>query len=97
MAQKILRYGIQKAAEGLLTKEDFKTTIGQQIEKLLGGTGDTQVSGQVRSTLKDPQSVIEIRSGNRVQTVTPDMPLREILSPESGELEITVSKPHVGG
>ncbi|MBT4504001.1 MAG: hypothetical protein HOC74_40095 [Gemmatimonadetes bacterium] len=97
MANKTLCYGIQKAAEGLLEEGDLRTTVAQQIEKLLEGSGDGQISAQVRAALKDPQSVIEIRSGGQVQTATPDMPLREVLSPESGELEITVSKPHVGG
>ena len=97
MVQKTLRYGIQEAAVGVISEDDFQTTIGQQIEKLLADTQDSRISGQVRSTLKDPQSVIEIRSGSQVQTVAPDMPLRELLSPGAGELEITISKPHVGG
>ena len=33
----------------------------------------------------------------QIQTVSPDMPMRELLSPEAGEVEITVSQPHAGG
>jgi hypothetical protein len=95
--QKTLRYGIQKAAQAELSAQDVSTTIGQQIELLLAASQDAQINGQVRSALKDPQSIIEIRCGQQVQTVGPDTPLRELLSPEAGEVEITISKPHVGG
>ena len=97
MFQTTLRYGIQKAAEGVMEQEDAGTTIGQQIDQLLQQTQDTQVAGQLRTALKDPQSVIEIRCGKQIQTVSPDMPMRELLSPEAGEVVITVSQPHAGG
>lgn len=97
MAQTSLRFGLQQAAERPLVKDDLKATVGQHIEELIQGTANANVAGQLRAALKDPQSVIEIRSGETVQTATPDMPLRELLSPGTGEVEITVSKPHVGG
>jgi hypothetical protein len=95
--QASLRYGIQKAAQTTVTTADPATTVGQQIEQLLRSTANPQLQGQVLAALKNPQSVIEIRCGTQVQTVSPDMPLRELLSPEAGEVEITVSQPHVGG
>lgn len=97
MLQASLRYGIQKAAEGVAVKEDNALTVGQQIEQLLDATTDGHVGSQVRSALQDPQAIIEFHSGQQVQTVTQDMPLRELLAPAAGAFEITVSKPHVGG
>ena len=97
MIQSALRFGIQKAAMRKVSPEDMRVTVGQHIEHLLGENPDRQLSAQVRSAIKDPQSIIEIRSGKLVQTVTPETPLRELLPPESAKVEITVSKPHVGG
>lgn len=98
MLQTTLRYGIQKAVEGSISPKDLKTTVGEQIRSLLdkteqGGSG----VGQIREALKNPQSIIELRSGKQVQTVTPDMPLCELLPGDTEEMEITISQPHVGG
>ena len=95
--QTMLRYGIQKAAEAPLTSEAVNETVADQINRLVSQSADPHIADQLRSALKDPESVIEVRSGDQVQTATPDMPLRELLTPGMGELEITVSKPHVGG
>ena len=97
MIQSALRFGIQKAAMREVSPDDMRATVGQHIEHLLAESPDRQLSAQIRSAIKDPQSIIEIRSGKLVQAVTPDMPLRELLPPESAQVEITVSKPHVGG
>ena len=97
MAQTSLKLGLQQAAARPLVKEDLRATVGQHIEGMIQDSDNANVAGQLRAALKDPQSVIEIRSGKTVQTATPDMPLRELLSPGTGEVEITVSKPHVGG
>jgi hypothetical protein len=95
--QASVRYGIQKAVQATVATADPRVTVGQQIEQLLRAAPNPQLQGQVLAALKNPQSVIEIRCGSQVQTVSPDMPLRELLSPEAGEVEITVSQPHVGG
>lgn len=95
--QASLRYGIQKAAQATLAEKNLSTTVGQQIEQLLVNTKDPKINSQVREALKDPKAIIEIRCGKQLQTASPDMPLRELLSPENGEVEITVSQPHVGG
>ena len=92
-----LRYGIQPAAQTALTEADGHTTVAQAIEELLRSAQDEQVAGQVRAALDDPQSIIEIRSGKQVQTVNPTVPLRELISPGAGQLEITINQPHVGG
>ena len=98
MLQASLRYGIQQAAQAPLTeKEAMRTTVARQIEKLLADEPNGPLADQVRAALQDPQAIIEIRCGKQVQTVTPDMPLRELIAPASSELEIVVSKPHVGG
>ena len=97
MVQTALRYGLQKAAVGTLSGGDAGKNVGQHVEQLIQVTQDPQLSGQLHSALKDPQSVIEIRCGKQIGTVTPQMPLRELLSPEAGAIEITVSKPHAGG
>ena len=97
MLQTSLRFGIQEAATATLSPKDLRTTVGQQIEQLLADAQDPKVAGQVRAALKNPQSIIEIRAGKQVQTVSPEVPLRELTSVESGELEITISQPHVGG
>lgn len=92
-----LRYGIQQAAQAALADADLHTTVAQAIEELLRSSQDEQVTDQVRAALDDPHSIIEIRSGQQVQTAGPEMPLRELLSAEAGQLEITISQPHVGG
>lgn len=92
-----LRYGIQQAAQTSLAEADANTTVAQAIAELLRSSEDEQVSSQVRAALDDPLSIIEIRSGKQVQTANPEMPLRELLSPEAGQLEITINQPHVGG
>jgi len=97
MAQSSLKLGLREAAARPLVKDDLKATVGEHIERMIQDSPDANVAGQLRAALKDPQSVIEIRSGKTVQTATPGMPLREMLSPGTGEIEITVSKPHVGG
>ena len=97
MIQTALRYGIQKAADDVVEPEDLQATVGQEIERLLEETRPGQVSSQLREALKNPQSIIEVRSGKQVQTVTPDTPVRELLSPDTDQLEITISQPHVGG
>ena len=95
--QTTLRYGVQKAAEGPLSGEAVNETLADQINRLVSTSSDPHVAEQLRSALRDPDSVIEVRSGDQVQTASPSMPLRELLTPGMGELEITVSKPHVGG
>ena len=97
MVRASLHYGIQPAAESVVEGSESRITVAEQIEGLIANCSDPALSGQLRSALKDPQSVIEIKCGNQLQTATPDMPLRELLVPEAGEVEITVSKPHVGG
>jgi len=92
-----LRFGIQPAAAATVTSDALQTTVGQQIEALLADTAEPHVASQIRQALKDPQAIIEVRSGKQVQTATPNMPLRELLPPEDAPLEITVSRPHVGG
>lgn len=68
-----------------------------RFESLLDDSHDPQVVRQIREALSDPQSTIEVKAGGRVQTATPDMPLRELLPPDGEEVQITVSQPHVGG
>jgi len=97
MFQTTLKYGMQTATEGELEPREVQPTVGQQIESLLDDTGDPQVAGRIRDALADPQSTIEVRSGQRVQTATPDMPLRELLPTDGQEVQFTVSQPHVGG
>jgi hypothetical protein len=97
MFKTTLRYGMQTATEVKVEPEGVHRTVGRQIESLLDDTRDPQVAGQIRQALKDPQSTIEVRSGKRVQTASPDMPLRELLPPDGEEVQITVSQPHVGG
>ena len=97
MIQTALRYGIQTAGEEAFEAEDLKTTVGQQIQSLLEDRKPDRVTNQLREALKNPQSIIEVRSGEQVQTVTPDTPVRELLAPDSDELEIAVSQPHAGG
>ena len=92
-----LRFGTQLAVDVSLSPDRLGSTVGEQIERLLRATPNKQISTQLRAATKDPNSIIEIRSGKQVQIATPNMPLRELLSPEAGDLEITVSKPHVGG
>ena len=97
MIQTAVRYGIQTAGEETFEPEDLSTTVGQQIHSLLADRQPDRVTNQIREALKNPQSVIEVRSGKQVQTVTPDTPVRELLAPDSDELEIAVSQPHAGG
>ena len=98
MFQTTLRYGIQEAMKGIIAPEEIKTTVGEQIYYLLKESKqEDRVADQIRQALKDPQSIIELRSGKQVQIATPEMPLREILPSETGEIEITVSRPHAGG
>jgi len=97
MFKTTLRYGIQKATEAAVEPRTVHPTVGQQIESLLDTSEDPQVAGQIRDALRDPQSTIEVRAGGRVQTATPDMPLRELLPPDGEEVQITVSQPHAGG
>ncbi|MFC1526389.1 hypothetical protein ACFL6X_06220 [Candidatus Latescibacterota bacterium] len=97
MVQTALRFGIQKAAGTAMSPKELAGTVGQHIERLLETGGDPQLAGQIRAAVNDPQAIIEIRSGKQVQTVTPGMPLRELLPPKTAEVEITVSRPHVGG
>ena len=92
-----LRYGIQEAAQTSLAEANANTTVAQAIAELLRSSQDFQLNDQVRAALDDPLSIIEIRSGNQVQTVNPEVPLRELISPEAGQLEITINQPHVGG
>jgi hypothetical protein len=96
--QASLHYGLQQAAQAQLSEQQvMRATIGDQIQTLLDKSPDAELASQVRDALKDPMSVIEIRSGDQVQTATRDMPLRELIAPATGELEIVISKPHVGG
>ena len=97
MFQTTLRYGIQKATETDVEPRELQTTVGQQIESLLDESGDPLITDQIRRAMRDPQSTIEVKSGKRVQTATPDMPLRELIPPDGHSVEITVSQPHVGG
>ena len=53
-----------------------------------------QVVGQIRRALADPRCTIEVKSGQNVQTATPDMPLRELLAQKTEDMQITVSQPH---
>lgn len=92
-----LRYGIQQAAQTALAEAGANTTVAQAIDELLRSSEDAQLNDQVRSALGDPLSIIEIRSSRQVQTVNPEVPLRELLSPEAGQVEITINQPHVGG
>ncbi|MFH1572199.1 MAG: hypothetical protein ABIL09_29685 [Gemmatimonadota bacterium] len=97
MFRTTLRYGIQTATETKVERPRVAATVGQQIESLLDQSGDPQVARHIREALRNPQSTIEVKAGGRVQTATPDMPLRELLPPEGEEVQITVSQPHVGG
>ena len=97
MFQTTLRFGIQKATETIVEPEELMKTVGQQIESLLADSDDPVVTDQIRAALRDPQSTIEVKSGNQIQTASPDMPMRELLPSDSADLEITVSRPHVGG
>ena len=89
-----LHYGLQEVARRKTA--DLRTTVGEHIEELLRSDPDEKNAAQLRASLDDPRTVIELRSGEQVQTVTADMPLRELL-PGDDELEIRVSKPHAGG
>lgn len=97
MIRTTLRYGIEEATPRPVALKAVQTTVGEQIEEILGRGGDPAVAGRVRQALANPQSTIEIRCGERTQTATRDMPLRELLSTGSESLEITVSEPHAGG
>ncbi|MEW6755571.1 MAG: hypothetical protein AB1505_32025 [Candidatus Latescibacterota bacterium] len=95
--QAALRYGIQKAAEVPVAAQDLDLTVGEQIERLLAGAADNRLQGHIRRALKNPQSVLELRCGQKVQTVTAGMPLREVVTSRTQVLEIVVNQPHAGG
>jgi len=38
-----------------------------------------------------------VKSGQNVQTATPDMPLRELLPQKTEDMQITVSQSHAAG
>jgi hypothetical protein len=95
--QAALRYGIQKAAQVPVAVQDLDLTVGEQIERLLAGAPDGRLQGCIRDALKNPQSVLELRCGQKVQTVTPAMPLREVVTSRTQVLEIVVSQPQAGG
>jgi len=92
-----LHFGTHKAAEAVVPLDKLANTVGELIECLLDADSDKRDRPQIRAAAKDPNAIIEICSGEQVQIATPNMPVRELLSPESSKLEITVSKPHVGG
>lgn len=94
--------GIQSVAQTALDFSDPNITVGEAIVRTLGDAQDEERAEQTRTAIAAPQSIIEIRCGKLIQTVTPDIPLRELLKPEQLEsgpsrLEFTVSQPHVGG
>ena len=97
MFQAALRYGIQKATTAEVMPEGTTNTVGEHIDHLLRETDDEQVAAQIRRALSTPNCIIEVRSGDTVQTATPDMPLRELLPQSAQEVEITVSQAHAGG
>ena len=97
MFQAALRYGIQQATTVEVLEEGTTGTVGEHIERLLKGTEDPHIVGEIRRALGDPNCVIEVRSGEDVQTATPDMPLRELLPQSAQQVEITVSQAHAGG
>ena len=93
-----LRFGIQKVAEDPAVQHLSGETVGSEINRLLQEpTADNLLATQVKEALNNPHTIIELRSGKQVQTVAPDMPLREVLSPRTGAFEITISQPHAGG
>ena len=91
-----VRMGIQTASEGELEIEEVSRTVGEHIASLNKETVGP-AADRLRAAMQNPQSTIELRSGDKVQVVTPDTPLRELLPPDGSKLEITVSEPHVGG
>ncbi len=95
MIKTALKYGIQQAAEGEMPPKGLSATVGEQIKAMLSDKEGTTAE-QIRNALHDPQATIELRSGDSVQVVNPDTPLRELVT-AAGEMEITVSLPHAGG
>jgi hypothetical protein len=91
-----VRMGIETASEGTLKIEEISRTVGEHIASLsLEAAGPA--ADRLRAAMQNPHSTIEMRSGDTVQVVTPDTPLREVLPPDGSKLEITVSEPHAGG
>ena len=90
-------YGIREAACDYIPAQVDNTTVGDYICSAVAGGPDQALAGKVTGALGLPGSTIEVRSGAGVQVVSADMPLRELISPGVGELQITVSQPHVGG
>ena len=97
MVSTILNCGIQKVAEGIMDRKETVLTVGQQIERLIEQGQTAPMTKQTRATLRDPRAVIEVRSGDQLQIVTPMMPLREVMDWDVESVEITVSEIHVGG
>ena len=93
-----LRFGTRKVAEDSSGKRISSATVSSEIGRLLQEQSlDEVLTTQVKDALNNPHSIIELRSGKKIQTVTPDMPLREVLAPGTGTFEISISQPHVGG
>lgn len=90
-------YGIREAACDYIPTEVDNTTVGDYIRSAVADSDDQALAGRVTGALRETGSTIEVRSGDGIQVVSADMPLRELLSPGVGELQITVSQPHVGG
>ena len=97
MFQAALRYGIQQATTVEIAPQGTGATVGEHIDHLLSETEDDHGAVQIRRALADPNCIIEVKSGQSVQTATPEMPLRELLPQDSQDVEITVSQPHAGG
>ena len=97
MVHTTLSCGMHQAAEGQLAVDDQNLTVGQHIEYLLQGADEGPKTKQIQTLLQDSQAIIEVRSGDIVQTARPDMPLRELVPSTGDKVEITVSEPHVGG
>ncbi|MFA6110417.1 MAG: hypothetical protein WDA75_16765 [Candidatus Latescibacterota bacterium] len=95
--QASLRFGIQPTAQAPVAVGDLNATVGDQIERLLAEATDSRLQGRIREALKSPQSVLEVRCGQQVQTVTAGMPLRELVSTRTEAVEIVVNQPQAGG
>ena len=93
-----LRFGIQKVAEDSVVENVSKETVRGAIDRLLEQPHiRPDLADQVRQALAHPHTIVELRSGKQLQTVGPDMPLREVLPAKIGAYEISISRPHVGG
>lgn len=97
MVHTTLNCGMHQAAEGPLTADDLNLTVGQHVERLLQEGDEGPKTKQIQALLQNAQAIIEVRSGDTVQTARPDMPLRELVPPAGDKVEITVCEPHVGG